>query len=43
MDYLCLIPDPLATLMMLLAVGGGVGWAVKTKRITELSIIGDLH
>jgi len=39
MDYFCLIPDPFATLMMLLAIGGGVGWAVKTRRITELSLI----
>jgi len=39
MDYFCLIPDPLATLMLLLALGGGVGWAVKTRRITELSIV----
>lgn len=39
MDYFCLIPDPFATVLMLLALGGGVGWAVKTKRITELSVI----
>jgi len=38
-DYLCLIPDPFATLMMLLAIGGGVGYAVKTRRIAELSLV----
>jgi len=39
MDFLCIVPDPFATVLMLLALGGGVGWAVKTGRITELSVI----